>query len=246
MCYVLDVVSDVDHRFATIANRGDRVIGGFSAGAYGATNIALHNLGVFGNLQSWSGYYLETRSGVFAHASRPTLASNSPLDYVRELRPRARRRSAPGVPVRRPRRRRQSPAASRWRRRWPTRGAGVSYALYRGGHDWQLWYAQLDQMLMLASRDVSRPLRAGRDAPSLTPGVVPIPHGDGQSPSPPPAARPPTPAPAPLAAAAPVGLRPAGRAPAASRAAAGVRARIATVARRRDGRGSVSASCSAA
>ena len=63
------------------------MIAGFSAGAYGATNIALHHLGVFGSLQSWSGYYLETRSGVFAHASRPTLAYNSPLDYVRHARP---------------------------------------------------------------------------------------------------------------------------------------------------------------
>ena len=39
-------------------------------------------------------------------------------------------------------------------------GASVGYAVYRGGHDWQVWHAHLDQMLVLASRDTSRPARA--------------------------------------------------------------------------------------
>ena len=53
------------------------MIAGFSAGAYGATNIALHNLNIFGSLQSWSGYYLETHSGVFAHASHAASPSTA-------------------------------------------------------------------------------------------------------------------------------------------------------------------------
>src|ERR1700744_3112602 len=71
--YVLNVVHDVDHRFRTLPHRDDRVIAGFSAGAYGATNIALHNVRTFANLQSWSGYYTETRTGGFAGsgAARP-------------------------------------------------------------------------------------------------------------------------------------------------------------------------------
>ncbi len=40
----------------------------------------------------------------------------------------------------------------------------VNYALYPGGHDWQLWHAHLNQMLVLASRDTRRPLRAGTGA----------------------------------------------------------------------------------
>ena len=84
--YVINVVHDVDHRFRTLAHRDDRVIAGFSAGAYGATNIMLHNLRTFANLQSWSGYYIETRSGVFAGAGPATLDANSPLDYVHGLR----------------------------------------------------------------------------------------------------------------------------------------------------------------
>lgn len=45
--YVIEVMHNVDQRFATIARRQDRVIGGFSSGAYGAINIALHHLSDF-------------------------------------------------------------------------------------------------------------------------------------------------------------------------------------------------------
>ena len=152
--YVLDVVA---RRRLAASPRSptarDRVIAGFSAGAYGATNIALHNLTVFGNLQSWSGYYLETRTGVFAHASPAALADNSPLDYVRRLRPPA----APLDPLRAflftGRDDNSSPQLDAdGRAPSPPAGASVSYALYHGGHDWQLWHAHLDQMLILASR----------------------------------------------------------------------------------------------
>ena len=84
--YVIDVLHNVDHRFATLARRQDRVIAGCSAGAYGAVNVALHHLNEFGSVQSWSGYFLQTKSGVFAHANRATLAYNSPLVYARRLR----------------------------------------------------------------------------------------------------------------------------------------------------------------
>lgn len=180
MSYVTDVVRDVDHRFSTIADRGARVIAGFSAGAYGATNIALHNLYVFGNLQSWSGYYIETRSGVFAHASTADLDYNSPLYYVRGLGP-----ALAVDPLRAflfiGRDDDSSPQTAPMARALAARGASVSYALYHGGHDWELWHAHLDQMLILAARDVSAPLRTGTGhARALTPGVVPIPNGAGR------------------------------------------------------------------
>ena len=75
---VLDVVRNVDQRFSTVRNRQDRVIGGFSAGAYGAINIALHHLPVFGSAEVWSGYFTQTRSGVFANASRRALIEQQP------------------------------------------------------------------------------------------------------------------------------------------------------------------------
>lgn len=180
MSYVIEVVNDVDHRFATIDNRAARVIAGFSEGAFGATNIALHNLGVFGAMQAWSGYYVETRSGVFAHASPAVLASNSPLDYVRRLGP-----ALAVDPLRAflfiGRDDDSSPQTAPMARALAAAGGRVSYALYPGGHDWQLWHAHLDQMLILASRETSqRPLAGGGHARTLTPGVVPIPHGLGR------------------------------------------------------------------
>lgn len=178
--YVLEVVRDVDRRFATIAHRGARVIAGFSAGGYGATNVALHNLPVFGNLQSWSGYYRASRHGVFAHATAAQLANNSPLDYVRALR-----RQLAVDPLRAflfvGRDDDVSPQTEPMAHTLAARGASVSYALYHGGHDWQLWHAHLNQMMILASADVSKPLRHGSGrAGTLTPGVAPIPSGAGR------------------------------------------------------------------
>jgi enterochelin esterase-like enzyme len=178
--YVINVVHDVDHRFRTVANRDDRVIAGFSAGAYGATNIMLHNITTFANLQSWSGYYIETRSGVFADAGGATLQANSPLEYVRRLKARIAI-----DPVRAflfvGRDDDDSPQTGPMASALAEAGGSVTWALYRGGHDWQLWHAHLDQMLILASRETLVPAARSRGAArSLTPGVVPIPHGAGR------------------------------------------------------------------
>ncbi len=178
--YVLNVVSDVDTRFRAIDNRQDRVIAGFSMGAYGATNIALHNLALFAGLQSWSGYYIETRSGVFANASRATLDANSPLRYVGFLRAQLR-----VDPLRAflfiGRDDDLSPQTEPMATALAAAGGVVSYALYHGGHDWELWHAHLDQMLEMAWRDTVRPVGPSTGtARTLTPGVVPIPNGAGR------------------------------------------------------------------
>lgn len=55
-----DLTACVDHRFHTIANRSGRALVGLSAGGYGATNIGLRNLGTFGAVESWSGYFVAT------------------------------------------------------------------------------------------------------------------------------------------------------------------------------------------
>jgi enterochelin esterase-like enzyme len=177
--YVINVVHDVDQRFQTLANRQDRVIAGFSMGAYGATNIMLQNLSVFANLQSWSGYYLQTRTGVFAHASRAQLAAQSPLDYVSGLRA-----AIAANPVRAfmfvGRDDDDSPQLGPMARALANAGGVVSYALYHGGHDWQLWHAHLDRLLVLASEDTREPIaQTSGSLHFLTPGVVPIPFGEG-------------------------------------------------------------------
>ena len=178
--YVVDVVHDVDHRFRTLRGRSDRVIAGFSAGAYGATNVLLHHLSVFGNLESWSGYYKQNRTGVFAHASRADLAYNSPLDWIA-----THRAAVTARPIRAflfvGRDDDDSPQTPPMAQALASAGAAVSYALYHGGHDWQLWHAHLNQMLELASRDTELPTpRAHGRAQFLTPGAVPLPHGLGR------------------------------------------------------------------
>ncbi len=178
--YVLDVVRDTDQRFATLAQRGARVIAGFSAGAYGAMNLALRHPDVFGNLQSWSGYYRQSRTGVFAHATSAQLAANSPLEEA--LRPSRLLRANPlraflfvgrddnASPLEKP----MAGALAR-------AGSRATYALYKGGHDWQLWHAHVNQMLVLASSDAVLPLPAGPgSAVNITPGVTPLPNGRGR------------------------------------------------------------------
>jgi enterochelin esterase-like enzyme len=67
-----------------------RVIAGFSAGGYGAIDIALRHPGLFGVAESWSGYFGAPHDGSLRGATRPELAAHSPTDLVekehRELR----------------------------------------------------------------------------------------------------------------------------------------------------------------
>ena len=172
--YVIDVVHNVDRRFSTVPDRRGRVIGGFSAGAYGAINVALHHLPTFGSVEVWSGYFTQTRSGVFAHASRAQLVANSPLDYIGALRHtiaanpvqvymfvgRDDESSAQIVPM-----------AQALRRA----GANVGYAIYPGGHDWQVWYPRLNQMLVLASHDFTGRLLHRSHLPARSVNVRPPP-----------------------------------------------------------------------
>jgi enterochelin esterase-like enzyme len=163
--YVLEVVGQVDRRFAAVNARRARVIAGYSEGAYAAINIALHHPGLFGAAEVWSGYFTQTRSGVFAHATRAELAYNSPLAYARRVGRRLSRRplrvflyggrSDPTAG--------QIPAMARALRR---AGALVRWAIYPGGHDWQLWNNHANQMLVLAGRDVGGTPRAGGQASS--------------------------------------------------------------------------------
>jgi len=177
--YVVDVVHNVDQRFATLANRRDRVLAGFSMGAYGAANIALHHLSLFSSMQAWSGYYTETRSGVFAGASQAVLAANSPLDYVARLR-----RQLARYPLRAflfcGRDDNASVQVRPMADALAAAGGHVRWALYPGGHDWQLWNAHVNQMLELASHDTTLPPpRSTGNSRSLTPGVTPLTHGSG-------------------------------------------------------------------
>jgi enterochelin esterase-like enzyme len=55
-----DLPHYVDARYRTIESRRGRALVGLSAGGYGAVLLALHNLGDFGVVESWSGYFHPT------------------------------------------------------------------------------------------------------------------------------------------------------------------------------------------
>ena len=64
-----EVPDYVDRHYRTVANRRGRALVGLSAGGYGAVLLALHNLGDFSVIESWSGYQ---------HPTNP--AGTQPLD----------------------------------------------------------------------------------------------------------------------------------------------------------------------
>ncbi|MBV9940982.1 MAG: hypothetical protein JO262_02545, partial [Solirubrobacterales bacterium] len=161
--YVIDVVHDVDRRFSTIAERSARVIGGLSEGGYGAINVALHHLDLFGGLEVWSGYFLQTKTGVFAKATHAVLAYNSPLDYAPTLQQQLAKfplKAFLYVGAKDPSVGQIAPMAAALK----AAGAAVGYAIYAGGHDWQLWNAHLNEMLIVAGRDANATVPARRHA----------------------------------------------------------------------------------
>lgn len=157
--YVTDVVHNVDDRYPALACRQERAIAGLSAGAYGAANVGLHHTATFGLIQVWSGYFSQTRTGVFARADRALIADNSPIDYVHGMR---------GVL-------RQNPLrlflyagrddadhsqVAHMAALLKAEGAHVGWRIYPGGHSWNTWTAHVDRMLVMASHDFRHPLGA--------------------------------------------------------------------------------------
>ena len=85
----------VDSHFRTISSRRARAIVGLSAGGYGAVLLALHHLGSFSVMESWSGYFHPTnRSGTAPLVLGSTAANRraSAHSFVRSLRQAFRRR----------------------------------------------------------------------------------------------------------------------------------------------------------
>jgi enterochelin esterase-like enzyme len=61
----------------------EATIGGLSAGGYGALDIGLRHPGLFGTLESYSGYYRAPHDGPFVGASPALLRANDPTRLVR-------------------------------------------------------------------------------------------------------------------------------------------------------------------
>ncbi len=85
------VVPWVDAHLPSIRKARNRAIAGVSAGGYGAVDIALRHVGVFGVAESWEGYFHALRDGPFASASPATLAAHDPVLLARKEAPAIRR-----------------------------------------------------------------------------------------------------------------------------------------------------------
>jgi S-formylglutathione hydrolase FrmB len=77
------VVPWVDGTLPTIRSRDARTLAGLSAGGFGAVDIALRNPGLFGTVESWSGYFTPLHDGPFKGAAKATLAANDPVLLAR-------------------------------------------------------------------------------------------------------------------------------------------------------------------
>jgi enterochelin esterase-like enzyme len=155
--YVVDVAHMIDRRYATLADRRHRALSGLSMGGYGAVNIALHHLKLFSVAESWSGYFTQTPTGPFVHATRAELAAASPAHVVPALAPDIRRRGLrlwlyqgnhDDVPV---------SAMRAFAREVRGAGATVRADVYRGGHNWGLWRPRVPRALILASAWFAQP-----------------------------------------------------------------------------------------
>lgn len=78
-----EIVPWVDANLPTIASPDGRVLAGLSAGGFGAVDIGLRHLDVFGAIESWSGYFKPLHDGPFKDASRALLAANDPTLLAR-------------------------------------------------------------------------------------------------------------------------------------------------------------------
>lgn len=77
------IVPWIDAILPTVASRRGRVIAGLSAGGFGAVDIGIRNVGLFGSIESWSGYFRPLHDGPFKDASPSQLAANDPRRIVR-------------------------------------------------------------------------------------------------------------------------------------------------------------------
>jgi enterochelin esterase-like enzyme len=121
----------------------DRTIAGYSAGGYGAIDIALRHPASFGVAESWSGYFGAPRDGSLRGATRAERAAHSPIDLVkreqRVLRSRGTRFLLSAG--------RHEPVVLRATRRFARELRRLHLTAHvlitRGGHDGRQWHAIL-------------------------------------------------------------------------------------------------------
>jgi enterochelin esterase-like enzyme len=82
--YVLqNVLPWADSHLPLATSPAARTLAGFSAGAYGSIDMALRHPGLFGTVESWSGYFQSPKDGSLANATRAERRAHDPQSLVR-------------------------------------------------------------------------------------------------------------------------------------------------------------------
>ena len=173
--FVIDTVHAVDHRFATIADRQHRGLGGLSMGGYGALNVALHHLRTFAVAESWSGYFKQTPTGPFVGLGSIALAKNSPVSYVPSLSSRIRRLGLRAFVYQGMRDDMHPGEIRAFSAELARAGADVRWGFFPGGHGWGLWRHELPRMLQAASHWFAQSPALARRGELLRLGGQPVP-----------------------------------------------------------------------
>jgi enterochelin esterase-like enzyme len=153
---LVQMVHAVDSTWPTIANRSGRGISGLSMGGYGAVNVGLRHLNLFSTIESWSGYFNQTRTGPYVGASRKLLRATSPAVYVRRMGRVLRRNPIHVLLYVSPNEGfadEQAPFAKTLR----SLGVPVKTKLFEGHHDFDLWSAHMPLALEFADHHLADP-----------------------------------------------------------------------------------------
>ena len=151
------VVPWIDARLPTEPTPSGRVIAGLSAGGYGAVDIGLRHPGLFGTIESWSGYFRPLHDGPFAHADAADLDAHDPTKLVTVERSALARAKTRFFVSTGPPHSHWAPPADTFEFGGELRGAGLPVALrVYEGHSGE-WSRQLADGLRWAFRaDLSR------------------------------------------------------------------------------------------
>ena len=80
--FVHRVVPWADAHLPIARSPSERVVAGLSAGGYGAVDMGLRHLGMFGTLEAWSGSFIAPHDGSLRGADGPVLAAHDPTRLV--------------------------------------------------------------------------------------------------------------------------------------------------------------------
>ncbi len=139
-----DLVGWADATFPACADRGGRAIGGLSMGAFGAINLALHDLGEFGSVTMWSGYFLGNTPQIEGPEGSDGWWNDSPQEYLTTFLSQLRRdplRISFYVGANDPFGFTAENVA--FARLLSAHGIPYRFHIYPGGHDYALWSAHL-------------------------------------------------------------------------------------------------------